>query len=191
MLDDQPPEYQPPEYQRSDARPADDRRSAADPDDGERVAALMGDLERVGLMRVAIGRLPFGMPTEDARVTSPFGARSDPFRHRTSDARGRRSRRAEGHADLLDRRGRGGFLLAARRGYGNVVKIRHAFGFETVYAHLSKSRVSLGQRVQRGALIADMGSTGRSTGSHLHYEVRIDGQPINPIRFMGAARHVL
>ena len=78
-----------------------------------------------------------------------------------------------------------------QRGYGIVVKIRHAFGFETVYAHLSKSRVKVGQRVERGQRIADMGSTGRSTGSHLHYEVRIDGVPVNPSKFIGAARDVL
>jgi murein DD-endopeptidase MepM/ murein hydrolase activator NlpD len=71
------------------------------------------------------------------------------------------------------------------------VKIRHAFGFETLYGHLSKSRVQVGQRVRRGMLIADMGSTGRSTGSHLHYEVRIDGQPVNPTKFIRAARNVL
>ena len=76
-------------------------------------------------------------------------------------------------------------------GYGIVVKIRHAFGFETVYAHLSKSRVKVGQRVERGERIADMGSTGRSTGSHLHYEIRIDGKPVNPNKFIKAARNVL
>lgn len=172
----------------------DDRRSAAEPSaetlNGQRVAALMDDLERIGLMRVAIDRLPFGAPTEGARVTSGFGPRRDPFRRGGGMHEG---------VDLAAPSGtpifataEGVIVFAGRqRGYGNVVKIRHAFGFETVYAHLSKSRVQLGQRVERGARIADMGSTGRSTGSHLHYEVRIDGQAINPDRFMGAARHVL
>lgn len=166
-----------------------DRRAAAGPQDGERVAALMGDLERIGLMRVAIDRLPFGMPS-DGRVTSKFGPRRDPFRGRSAMHEG---------IDLAAPKGTPIFATAEgvvtfsgrQRGYGNVVKIRHAFGFETVYAHLSQSRVRIGQRVKRGVRIADMGSTGRSTGSHLHYEVRIDGQAINPNRFMGAARHVL
>ncbi len=165
-------------------------RSVSGSAGGERVAALVGDLERVGLMRVAIDRLPFGMPTQDAEITSGFGARRDPFRGRRAMHDG---------IDFAAPRGtpiyataEGVVVFSGRqRGYGNVIKIRHAFGFETVYAHLSKSRVRVGQRVQRGALVADMGSTGRSTGSHLHYEVRIDGEAINPSKFIGAARHVL
>jgi murein DD-endopeptidase MepM/ murein hydrolase activator NlpD len=167
-----------------------DRRSSADPVDGQRVAALMNDLERIGLMRVAIDRLPFGAPTTGARVTSGFGPRRDPFRRGGAMHEG---------VDLAGPSGTPIFSTAEgvvtfsgrQRGYGNIVKIRHAFGFETFYAHLSKSRVEVGQRVQRGSRIADMGSTGRSTGSHLHYEVRIDGQAIDPDKFMGAARHVL
>jgi murein DD-endopeptidase MepM/ murein hydrolase activator NlpD len=174
----------------------DDRHSALEPaaepkpPDGVRVASLMNDLERVSLMRVAIGRLPFGMPTEGARITSGFGVRSDPYRRRKAMHYG---------LDLAAPTGtpiyataEGVVTFAGRQsGYGNVVKIRHAFGFETLYGHLSKSRVQVGQRVRRGMLIADMGSTGRSTGSHLHYEVRIDGQPVNPTKFIRAARNVL
>jgi murein DD-endopeptidase MepM/ murein hydrolase activator NlpD len=168
----------------------DDKRSAAEPPDGQRVAALMDDLERIGLMRVAIDRLPFGTPTEGARITSDFGPRRDPFRRGSGMHEGVDLAAPSGTPIYATAEGL--VVFAGRqRGYGNVVKIRHAFGFETVYAHLRKSRVQLGQRVERGARIADMGSTGRSTGSHLHYEVRIDGQAINPDRFMGAARHVL
>jgi murein DD-endopeptidase MepM/ murein hydrolase activator NlpD len=165
------------------------RRSAADLD-GERVAALMGDLERIGLMRTAINRLPFGMPTSGAEITSGFGPRSDPFRRRSAMHEGIDFAAPTGTPIYAT--AEGVVVFSGRQsGYGNIVKIRHAFGFETVYAHLSKSRVRVGQRVERGALIADMGSTGRSTGSHLHYEVRIGGQAINPREFIGAARHVL
>ena len=172
----------------------DGRRSAADPNPGsggsERVAALMGDVERLGLMRIAIDRLPFGMPTQGARMTSGFGKRRDPFRRRSAMHAGIDFAAPTGTPIYAT--AEGVVVLSARqRGYGNIVKIRHAFGFETVYAHLSKSRVQVGQRVQRGGRIADMGSTGRSTGSHLHYEVRIDGEAIDPTRFIGAARHVL
>lgn len=156
----------------------------------ERLAALTGDLERMSLMRVAIDRLPFGIPTKGARQTSGFGPRRDPMR---------RSYRMHSGMDFAAPRGtpifstgEGVVSFSGRQsGYGIVVKIRHAFGFETVYAHLNKSRVKVGQRVERGERIADMGSTGRSTGSHLHYEIRIDGKPVNPNKFIKAARNVL
>ncbi len=164
-------------------------RSAA-PDQGKRVASLMTDLERMSLMRVAIERLPFGVPTKGAQRTSGFGRRRDPLRrsyrmHNGVDYAAPTGTPIYGTAD-------GVVTFSGRQsGYGIVVKIRHAFGFETVYAHLNKSRGKVGQRVERGQRIADMGSTGRSTGSHLHYEVRIDGVPVNPSKFIGAARDVL
>lgn len=163
---------------------------APDPKREMRVASLMNDLERINLMRIAIKRLPFGRPTVGARLTSDFGGRDDPFRGSKAFHEG---------VDLAAPRGtpiyataEGVVVFSGRQsGYGNVIKIRHAFGFETVYAHLSKRRVRVGERVERGARIADMGSTGRSTGNHVHYEVRIDGEPVDPKKFMGAARNVL
>ena len=76
-------------------------------------------------------------------------------------------------------------------GFGRMVKIRHAFGYETVYAHMSKLRVKRGERVSRGERIGDMGSTGRSTGVHLHYEVHQSGKPVNPMSFIKAGKNVL
>lgn len=75
-------------------------------------------------------------------------------------------------------------------GYGRLIKIQHAFGIETRYAHLSKIRVKVGQRVSRGDRIGDMGNTGRSTGTHLHYEVRVGGKPQNPMTYIKAANDV-
>ena len=74
--------------------------------------------------------------------------------------------------------------------YGRLIKIKHDFGVETRYAHLSKFRVKKGQRVSRGQHIGDMGNTGRSTGTHLHYEIRIGGKAINPMKFIKAAQNV-
>ncbi len=158
--------------------------------DDLRIAALMNDLERINLMRVAIDRLPFGKPTLGARLTSNFGPRRDPKRNRYAMHNG---------IDLAAPRGTPIYSTAdgivvfsgRQRGYGIIVKIRHAFGFETVYAHLNRARVKVGERVERGQRIADMGSTGRSTGSHLHYEIRIDKKPVNPSKFIRAARNVL
>ena len=167
-----------------------DAAGAAKDEDPQRVAALVNDLERMSLMRIAIDRLPFGMPTKGARQTSGFGPRRDPLRRTYRMHKGMDFAAPRGTPIYAT--GEGVVSFSGRqRGYGIVVKIRHAFGFETVYAHLSKSRVKVGQRVQRDQRIADMGSTGRSTGSHLHYEIRIDGKPVNPNKFIKAARNVL
>ncbi|QDL92959.1 M23 family peptidase [Paroceanicella profunda] len=166
--------------------------SAYDDDpENVRVTALMQDMERIQLMRIAAAKLPLAKPVHVAyRLTSPFGVRRDPFTHR--------SHRHDG-VDLAGPRGtpitstaEGEVVFAGRqRGYGNVIKIRHAFGVETVYGHLSKIRVKRGEHVAVGDRIGDMGSTGRSTGSHLHYEIRIDGTAVNPLTYLKAAKNVL
>jgi len=155
-----------------------------------RVAALMNDLEAVNLMRFAAERLPFGEPVHGGRWTSGFGPRRDP--------KGR-GRSMHNGLDIAAPRGTAIYATAdgvvtyagRQSGYGIVVKIRHAFGFETFYAHNNRARVKVGQRVSRGDRIADVGSTGRSTGNHLHYEIRIDNEPVNPVKFIKAARDVL
>jgi murein DD-endopeptidase MepM/ murein hydrolase activator NlpD len=155
-----------------------------------RVAALMNDLETVNLMRFAAERLPFGEPVPGGRWTSGFGPRRDP--------KGR-GRSMHNGLDIAAPRGTPVYATAdgivtfagRQRGYGRLVKIRHAFGFETFYAHNNRARVKVGQRVSRGDRIADVGSTGRSTGNHVHYEIRIDNEPVNPVKFIKAARDVL
>ena len=76
-------------------------------------------------------------------------------------------------------------------GYGNLVEIDHGRGITTRYGHMSAILVSAGQHITRGQQIGRMGSTGRSTGNHLHYEVRIDGRAVNPIPFMKSTDYVL
>lgn len=164
----------------------DDGTAAAD----ARFGSMMMDLDRLNLLRVAAQKVPIAMPLRDAfRFTSPFGVRSDP--------KGA-GRRMHAGLDLAAPKGTpiyataDGVVTAAgpERGYGNVVRIQHDLGFETVYAHQSKVRVKVGQRVSRGDRIGDMGTTGRSTGVHLHYEVRVNGAAVNPLPYLEAARNV-
>jgi murein DD-endopeptidase MepM/ murein hydrolase activator NlpD len=76
-------------------------------------------------------------------------------------------------------------------GYGNLVEIDHGRGIVTRYGHMSKILVSAGQKVTRGQEVGEVGSTGRSTGNHLHYEVRIDNSPVNPIPFMRSTDYLM
>lgn len=156
-----------------------------------RANGILQQLDEMNLYRLAAEKAPFAMPVNTAfRYTSGFGGRSDPF--------GRGHRRHEG-VDLAGAHGSpilataDGVVVKAGwgSGYGQMVQIRHEFGLETVYGHMSRIRVKVGQKVSRGDRIGDMGSTGRSTGTHLHYEVRVGGNPVNPMNFIMAAKDVL
>jgi murein DD-endopeptidase MepM/ murein hydrolase activator NlpD len=135
--------------------------------------------------------VPSEKPVRTAAFTSGYGVRSDPFRgaaamHAGIDLAGPLGTAIYATAD--------GTVSAAgwnNGGYGNLVKIDHGRGIETRYGHLSQILVAPGQHVTRGQQIARMGSTGRSTGSHLHYEVRIDGRAVNPIPFMKSTDYLL
>ena len=87
--------------------------------------------------------------------------------------------------------GEGKVIFAGwQSGYGNLIKGQHELGTETRYGHLSKIKVKVGQKVSQGSLIGAMGNTGRSTGPHLHYEVRVNGRAVNPMTFIKAAQNV-
>jgi murein DD-endopeptidase MepM/ murein hydrolase activator NlpD len=134
--------------------------------------------------------IPSVQPVAKMDYSSNFGIRSDPFRgtaamHAGVDIRGPLGTPIYATADGIvaesDRRG----------GYGNLVEIDHGKGIATRYGHLSRLLVTAGARVKRGQVIGLMGSTGRSTGSHLHYEVRMDGRAVNPVPFLTSANHLL
>ncbi len=151
---------------------------------------LFDRLDRVGLAKLAVEKLPLAFPVRGGyRHTSGFGYRRDPKNggrrlHKGHDLAG-----ARGTAIVAT--GDGVVTFAGRQsGYGRLVKIRHIRGFETYYAHLNRIRVKAGQRVSRGERIGDMGNSGRSTGVHLHYEVRINGNAVNPSKYMKAAPNV-
>lgn len=155
-----------------------------------RANAILAGLDKMNLYRIAAFEAPFGMPVKTSfRFTSGFGGRDDPLgaghrMHEGQDLAGAYGSPIYATAD-------GTVIYAGwKNGYGRLVEIRHRFGIETRYGHLSQIRVEVGQKVSRGDQIGDMGNSGRSTGTHLHYEVRIGGSAVNPMTFIKAASHV-
>ncbi len=155
-----------------------------------RANRILDQMDRLNLYRIAAQQAPFAKPVHSAvRMTSNYGYRRDPITggsrlHAGMDFAGPYGTDIFATAD--------GVVTHAgwQSGYGKLVVIKHAFGLETRYAHTSRIHVKKGQRVSRGQHIADMGSTGRSTGTHLHYEVRVNGQPKNPLTYLKAANNV-
>jgi len=128
-------------------------------------------------------KMPFANPVPGAKVSSHFGYRKDPFNGRSAMHSGIDFRAATGTPVLAT--GDGVVVKAGRRGgYGKVVEIRHKNGFTTRYAHLSRMSVKTGQRIRIGQTIGKVGSTGRSTGPHLHYEVRKGKKAHNPAKYL-------
>lgn len=155
-----------------------------------RFTKLAASLGRMDAMERALAAIPTSMPAAVMLMSSGFGYRSDPFTgggamHNGLDFKGPIGTPILAAAE--------GVVTAAggQGGYGNTIEITHANGLVTRYAHLSGFNVSLGQKVARGVQIGRMGSTGRSTGSHLHFEVRLNGQAINPRKFLEANPDVL
>jgi len=158
--------------------------------DEPRINAILQDLDTLNLYRIAAFKVPLGVPLQSRfRLTSDFGGRNDPING---------SARMHEGQDLAGDYGTSIFATADgtvtyagwEGGYGRLIKIRHIFGIETRYGHLSQIDVKVGQKISRGEKIGDMGNSGRSTGTHLHYEVRLSGKPVNPMTFIKAARDV-
>lgn len=155
-----------------------------------RANRLLEQMDTLNLYRIAAERAPFALPVRSAfRFTSDFGFRRDP------KTGGRRMHRGVDFAAPagtdLHATADGKVIHAGwQSGYGRLIKIQHDFGIETRYAHLSKIRVKVGQRVSRGDHIGDMGASGRVTGVHLHYEVRVGGKAVNPMIYIKAAKDV-
>jgi murein DD-endopeptidase MepM/ murein hydrolase activator NlpD len=160
-----------------------------DEDFAARIQAAATDLSAMRTLADVARRVPLARPAWQVNQTSGFGVRFDPF---------------DGHPAMhtgLDFAGP--FLTpihatapgtvsftGVRTGYGNTIEIDHGGGFKTRYAHLQSISVQVGERVAVGERIGAMGSTGRSTGVHLHYEVWLNGRPQNPVRFVKAGDYV-
>jgi len=160
------------------------RGEALPSEDVLRANRILNQMDRLNLYRIAAQKAPFAMPIKDSfRFTSGFGYRWGRL-HAGTDFAGAHGTPIYATAD--------GVVTFAgwQSGYGRLVKIQHEFGIETRYAHNSKLYVKKGQRVSRGDRISAMGNTGRSTGTHLHYEVRVGGKPVNPMIYIKAANDV-
>jgi len=149
-----------------------------------RANTILNQMDRLNLYRIAAQKAPFAMPVKQAfRYTSGFGPRWGRM-HNGTDMAAPLGTPIYATAD-------GEVIFAGRQsGYGLIVKIKHDFGIVTRFAHMSKLSVKKGQRVSRGDQIGGMGNTGRSTGSHLHYEIRVNGKAINPMIYIKAAQDV-
>lgn len=161
-----------------------------DEDFAARIQRVARDLSETQALSEASRELPFARPTVNTPQTSGFGVRFDPFTRRPAFHSGQDFSGA--YATPIYATGPGVVsYTGGRSGYGNVVEIDHGRGLKTRYAHLSSIAVRPGQRVGVGQRIAGMGSTGRSTGTHLHYEVWVNGRAQNPGRFLKAGQYVL
>jgi murein DD-endopeptidase MepM/ murein hydrolase activator NlpD len=154
-----------------------------------RVQNASASLDEMRGLSEAVGKVPLSVPTSRAERSSGFGARFDPFTGRPAFHPGLDF--AGGFSTPIYATAPGEVsFTGVRSGYGNTIEIDHGSGFKTRYAHLQAIAVSAGQKVAVGQRIGAMGSTGRSTGPHLHYEVWVDGKPQNPDRFLKAGEYV-
>ena len=152
--------------------------------DALRANSILSAMDRINLYRIAAEKAPFSIPVKSSfRYTSGFGPRWGRL-HAGTDFAAPIGTPIYATAD--------GVVSHAgwSSGYGRLIKIRHDFGIETRYAHLNTMDVRVGQRVSRGERIGAMGNSGRSTGPHLHYEVRVNGTPVNPMIYIRAGQDV-
>ena len=157
---------------------------------GKSFAALESALFRMEVLERTLVALPSGKPANVLMLSSSYGYRSDPFTGAGAMHSGLDFPGPLGSPILAAAPGRVVYV-GQKSGYGNVVEVDHGQGILTRYAHLSGFTSTVGAQVAAGQQIAKMGSTGRSTGSHLHFEVRLNGVAVNPRRFLEAKADVL
>jgi murein DD-endopeptidase MepM/ murein hydrolase activator NlpD len=146
---------------------------------------LDADVRAVDVISQLLVSLPLGMPAPDAETRSGFGIRRDPFTGRSAMHTGLDF--TPGPLGKAFATAPGTVVHASRQGaYGKMVEIDHGLGLSTRYAHLARIEVKVGDRVARGTEVGVVGTTGRSTGRHLHYEIRVDGAAVDPADFLEA-----
>jgi murein DD-endopeptidase MepM/ murein hydrolase activator NlpD len=151
---------------------------------------LANAIDRMATLENLVASIPSTLPTTGMDLSSGFGYRRDPFTGGGAMHSGLDFKGAHGAPILAAAAGRVSFA-GWQGGYGNTVEVDHGHGIMTRYAHLSRITAQVGQAVTAGQMIGGMGSTGRSTGTHLHFEVRVGGTAVNPRRFLEANSDVL
>jgi murein DD-endopeptidase MepM/ murein hydrolase activator NlpD len=153
------------------------------------VRELDDALEKLEAVKAIARVAPIHNPAPGQSVSSSFGVRRDPFLRRPAMHAGIDFRAPVGTA--IRSAGAGKVVSAGwNGGYGRMVEIEHGDGYTTRYAHMSKIEVKEGQMVDVGTIVGEAGSSGRSTGPHLHYEVRRNGAPVDPLRFLKAGKKI-
>ncbi|MGP2492658.1 M23 family metallopeptidase [Mesorhizobium sp. PUT5] len=154
-----------------------------------KVKELDDALDALDRLKHEARRLPLANPAPGHAVTSPFGVRTDPLLGTAALHSGMDFRAPTG---MQARVTAPGIVVKAgwNGGYGRMVEVDHGQGFTTRYGHLSSILVSVGQQLAAGDVIGQTGSSGRSTGPHLHYEVRRNGEAINPLRFLAVGKKI-
>jgi len=157
----------------------------------EKETELYFNLRKLMTLNDVVSAMPLASPMAGSsyKKTSGFGTRVDPFRGTLSMHAGVDLAGPSGTKVVATNNGRIDFA-GWKTAYGNVVDVKHEYGFTTRYGHLRQILVKPGQLVKKGQVIAVQGSTGRSTGEHLHYEVRYQDKPLNPVNFMKAGYDV-
>jgi len=160
-----------------------------DEDFATRIQHAATDMSDMRALSAATRKLPFYRPTSNPAMSSSYGVRFDPFTRRPAFHSGLDFPGAF-HTPIMATAPGVISFTGVRSGYGNTIEIDHGGGFKTRYAHLQGIAVRVGQRVAIGQRVGSMGSTGRSTGPHLHYEVWANGRAQNPNRFLKAGGYV-
>lgn len=156
----------------------------SDKDLAKKVSNIYKAVDDVEYYRSVAEALPFGKPVWSYWVSSKFGVRKDPFNSKSARHKGIDLAAREGNKIRVMAKGRVVRTIHSNKGYGNLVEIDHGNGFVTKYAHLLKIYVKEGDMVKTEDAIGEVGSTGRSTGPHLHYEILYRNKPVNPMPFM-------
>lgn len=147
---------------------------------------FLNELDHLIVLEKVANIVPFSTPMKEYYISSGFGSRVDPVNGTSAKHRGLDFVGSSIHAEIISP-SEGKVILAGKyHDYGNAIVIDHGFGVTTRYGHLSEVKVKKGQMVSKGDLIALQGSTGRSTGPHLHYEVRYKNNPLDPKKFLKA-----